>query len=211
MCDERYWDQVYARNEPEDVSWYEAEPRVSLALIEEAGLPPTAAILDVGGGTSELVRRLSELGYCDLAVADISQSALERARVRLGGRAERVGWMQADIRSHVFERRFDLWHDRAVFHFMVDSGDREGYLTVLRRTLRPGGHAVLATFGPDGPTMCSGLPVSRYSPDALRDLVGSGFELISSQTAQHHTPRGALQEFIYAHFRYASASRVPAR
>lgn len=126
-----------------------------------------------------------------------TRPTMERARSQLGVDARRVGWVQADVRSHEFDRRYDLWHDRAVFHFMVRPADREGYLRVLRRTLSPGGHVVLATFGPDGPTSCSGLPVNRYSPAELLRHLGSEFEPISSRLHEHQTPAGAAQQFLY--------------
>jgi SAM-dependent methyltransferase len=198
-----HWERVYAEKEPEEVSWFETVPKTSLAVIAEAVLPATAAILDVGGGTSTLAEHLVRAGYRDVTVADISDTALERARARFSaGDAAAVHWVQADVRSHAFDRTFDLWHDRAVFHFMVDSADRDGYLTVLRRTLRPGGHLVLATFGPDGPPQCSGLPVSRYGRGELSSVLESAFALISCQLEEHRTPTGRLQQFMYTHFVY---------
>jgi SAM-dependent methyltransferase len=170
-------------------------------LIKETALPLAAAILDVGGGTSTLARQLTNAGYHDLTVVDISRTALERARIQFGANADRIAWVQADVRSDALGRTFDLWHDRALFHFMVDPSDRNAYLTTLGLSLRLGGHLILATFGTHGPQRCSGLPVARYSPDALSIILGPEFVPISSRIEEHRTPSNARQEFTYAHFR----------
>jgi SAM-dependent methyltransferase len=196
-----HWQRVYAERGPDEMSWTEAVPEVSLALIEEADLPREAAILDVGGGASHLARELLRAGYTDLTVADISPGALEQAAAEIGADAERVAWVEADVRGHDFGRRFDLWHDRAVFHFMVEPEDRAAYLATLERALRPGGHLVVATFGPEGPTECSGLPVRRYDAAALSDALGPHYEPISSRLVAHRTPSGREQQFHYAHMR----------
>src|SRR5918995_5202074 len=143
-----HWERIYEEKAPDEVSWYESVPRASLELIEEARVARDAAILDVGGGASRLAGRLLDAGYTDITVADISGRALDRARAALGEDADRVAWVEADIRDHDFGRGFDLWHERAVLHFMVADADRSGYLEVLRRTLRPAGHVIVATFGP---------------------------------------------------------------
>ncbi len=196
-----HWEDVYAQREPADVSWYEDRPRASLELIAAADLGPGASILDLGGGTSALAGALLDAGYTDITVSDISDAALRRSAADWGEKAERIDWIHADVRGHDFGRRFDLWHDRAVFHFMVDAADRKGYLTALERGLRPGGHLILATFGPDGPTTCSGLPTSRYSADRLAEGLGPDFELISSDLRLHRTPSGRDQQFLWTHFR----------
>ena len=195
-----HWQRVYRERRPDEVSWYEPTPTASLALIEEAGLPPDAAILDAGGGASDLAGRLLASGYADVTVADVSEAALRRARSELGPLAEKVSWVQADLRTHRFGRSFDLWHDRAALHFMVDPADRAAYLDTLRETLAPSGHLVIATFGPDGPERCSGLPVDRYGAAELIELLGDEFELISSRSLDHRTPSGKAQQFLYAHF-----------
>jgi SAM-dependent methyltransferase len=196
--DRAHWEDRYSTEAPEELSWYQPRPQRSLELIQATGLSHEARILDVGGGTSRLAAQLLGMGYTDLTVADISPAALAHARAELGRDAARVTWVEADVRTHDFRRRYDLWHDRAVFHFMVSPADREGYLNVLHRTLRPGGHLILATFGPQGPTQCSGLPVERYSADALQRVLGEGFALASSSLAAHRTPSGASQQFLYA-------------
>jgi SAM-dependent methyltransferase len=201
---QNHWQRVYDRREPQEMSWYEPAGEISLALIQEAQLPADAAIIDAGGGTSKLAGQLLEAGYTDITVADISPQALQRAQLELTD-AERIHWVQADLRSHNFGRRYDLWHDRAVFHFMADPTDREHYLATLRTSLLPGGHLILATFGPDGPTRCSALHVTRYSTDQLAALLRPDFKLVSSHQTEHATPSGATQQFVYAHLRrYAS-------
>ena len=196
-----HWQRTYSERPTDRLSWTEDLPTTSLALIEEAALPAEAAILDMGGGTSRLAGELVRRGYSDVTVADISPTALERAKAELGEGADRVGWVVADARDHDFGRCFDLVHDRAVFHFMVDDRDREAYLRALNRSLKPGGHLILATFGPEGPTQCSGLPVRRYDAAALVDLLGPDYELRSSRQQDHRTPSGNLQQFVYAHLR----------
>ena len=197
--DRSHWENTYSRKAPEKVSWYEPRPRRSLELIQATGLGRDAGILDVGGGASGLAAQLLAMGYMDLTVADISATALAHAKAELAGDAAKVCWVEADVRTHNFGRLYDLWHDRAVFHFMVSPADRTGYLNVLCRTLRPGGHLIIATFGPQGPTQCSGLPVERYSADELQRALGEDFELASSSLAVHRTPSGASQQFLYAH------------
>ena len=183
----------------DEVSWFEAEPRSSLTMIEALALPPGAPIVDVGGGASGLARELLSRGHTDITVADISAEALERAGDGFS-EADRITWVVADVRDHDFGRRFALWHDRAVFHFMVASEDREAYLRTMRKSIEPGGHALIATFGPNGPDRCSGLPVARYSAEELSATIGDWAELESAHTEGHRTPSGADQEFLFTHF-----------
>jgi SAM-dependent methyltransferase len=196
-----HWESTYTGKPVDQASWYEPQPQRSLDIIEATKLGHDAGILDVGGGASSLAARLLGLGYSDLTVADISPAALAHAQTELGSDAALINWVEADIRSHDFGRWYDLWHDRAVFHFMVDPADRDGYLHVLRKTLRPGGHLILATFGPQGPTQCSGLPIERYGAHEVQRAFGEDFELLSSTLADHHTPSGRSQQFHYAHLR----------
>jgi len=195
------WQRTYAERSAAELSWTEPVPRTALELIAEADLAHDAAIVDVGGGVSRLAAELIEIGYTDVTVADISTEALGRARTDLGGDAARVTWIEADLRDHDFGRRFDLWHDRAVLHFMVAESDRDGYLRTLDRALAPGGHLVLATFGPEGPDQCSGLPVRRYDAAGVCELVGDEFALDSSRLEEHRTPSGGTQQFLYTHLR----------
>ena len=205
----RHRDEVYSSKDPDEVSWYQPEPGLSLELIERAELPANAPILDLGGGTSSLAAHLLEGGHRDVTVADISSAALERACHELGPRAAgRVQWLQIDVRADRLPRRYALWHDRALFHFMVDAADRDGYLDNLRSDLRAGGHRVLATFGPEGPMSCSGLPVRRYGVEELQRLLGPEFRVLSSQVEDHSTPGGDVQQFLYAHFQRLDSSAV---
>ena len=201
-----HWAEVYARRAPEEVSWYEPQPTRSLELVRACGVALDAAIIDVGGGTSGLAAALVAEGYRDVTVADISASALARAEERAGASARHVQWLQADVRRHEFARRYEVWHDRAVFHFMVTAEDRDGYLSVLRRTLRPDGHLLLFTFGPQGPEQCSGLPTARYDVRGLAAVLGEEFEEVTSGLEDHLTPSGATQQFLFARFRRSSDS-----
>ena len=197
-----HWERVYQTTPPTGVSWYEPVPRVSLALILEAGLGPTAPILDVGGGSSTLVDHLLRVGFTDLTVLDVAPGAFAAAQSRLGDGAAQVHWITTDISDFRPARQYALWHDRAVFHFQVDRPRRDRYLEVLRRALAPEGHLVLATFGPEGPTHCSGLEVQRYSAAQLGGLLGTEFRLVRSQVEDHPTPRGGRQQFSYGLWKF---------
>lgn len=192
------WERTYLEKAPHEVSWFEPVPEASLALIDAAGVPPPASILDVGGGASTLADELLRTGYTNVTVADLSPAALGRARARLGEEASRIEWIEADVRTHEFPRRYGLWHDRALFHFMFSVEDRDAYLANMRRALRPDGYLLVATFGPQGPERCSGLPVRRYGPDELRAILGEDFQLVESRTWAHSTPSGKEQQFHYA-------------
>ena len=195
-----HWQGVYSSRSYTDVSWYQAEPARSLALIEASGIAKDRAIIDVGGGASTLVDHLLDRGYQRLTVLDIAADALRQARERLGERASTADWQVADVAAFRAERRFALWHDRAVLHFLIDAGERERYVDALRRALVPGGHAILAGFGPDGPKKCSGLPVRRYSVEKFGELLGPDFELLDHAIDEHTTPGGATQQFLYTHW-----------
>jgi SAM-dependent methyltransferase len=197
QADRDHWERIYTDKRPAEVSWYEAVPRSSVAAIERVGLPLDAPIIDVGGGASRLASELLRRGHTDVTVADISAKALERAREAFPD-ADRVEWVQADVREHDFGRRFAVWHDRAAFHFMVSQEDRDAYLATLEKSLQLDGHAVIATFGPDGPTRCSGLPVNRYGPEELAAALGDRFQLVSYHLEGHRTPGGVNQQFLYA-------------
>lgn len=196
-----HWDAAYTRKAPTEVSWFEPVPETSLALIEETSLGPDAAIIDVGGGAGHLARELRSRGYRDITVADISAAALDQARSNLARADAGVSFVEADVRDHDFGRQFDLWHDRALFHFMVDPIDRDAYLRTLRRSLRSAGFLILATFGPQGPEQCSGLPVCRYDATGIAPLLGGEFELLASKLHVHATPSRSEQQFHYGLFR----------
>ncbi|HEY7121290.1 MAG TPA: class I SAM-dependent methyltransferase [Solirubrobacterales bacterium] len=194
-----HWERVYTETASDEVSWFEPTPRTSVELIGEAGIGKDVPIVDVGGGESHLAGELLDLGYTDVTVADISATALKVARAELGRKAREVHWDNADLLDHDFGRRFGLWHDRAVFHFLVEPTTRDAYLEAMRRGLAPDGQLVIATFGPQGPTRCSGLPVQRYGAESLVGLLPD-FELASSRIVQHRTPGGNKQQFQYARF-----------
>lgn len=200
----RYWDSAYAGAGARGVSWFEDTPRVSLELIGVLGLARDAAVIDVGGGASTLVDRLVEAGFTDVSVLDVSAAALAEARQRLGDTTA-VTWLNQDLLLWNPERRFDLWHDRAVFHFLVAPEDREAYLRALQSAVVPGGHVVLAAFAPDGPESCSGLPVVRYSANDVVRLLGGGFELVETRREEHVTPRGAKQPLTWVAGRLKAA------
>jgi SAM-dependent methyltransferase len=197
VSSEAHWDGVYAQRDPTEVSWHEPAPEISLALIERTGLGRDAAILDVGGGTSGLARALLRDGYSDVTVADISAGSLRQAQTALGAEAGLVGWVQADVRTHDFGRRYELWHDRAVFHFMVSAADRDAYLEALRRALRPGGHAVLATFGPDGQSAAADCPPAATTPRSCRGCsAASSTRSRRDCTSTRHPPVSASSSCI---------------
>lgn len=195
-----HWRDVHRGRAPEAASWYQPEPALSLALIEATGLAPDAGIIDVGGGASTLTDHLLDRGYRDLTVLDIAGPALEAARARLGARAGQVTWIEADVTGWSPPRRWDLWHDRAVFHFLVDAEDRRAYTAALDRALPSGGHLIVATFAPEGPDRCSGLPVVRYDETGLRRELGPGFRFVESRRETHRTPGGIAQAFIYQRY-----------
>jgi SAM-dependent methyltransferase len=194
---ESHWQGVYAGRAVTEVSWFEAGADQSLALIDEAGLAAADPVLDVGAGASVLVDQLVKAGYQDVTVLDIAGSALAASRARLGQeRAARVDWVVADLLSWRPPRRYRLWHDRAVFHFLTDAAERERYRRVLRQALAPGGRVVIGTFAEDGPTRCSGLPTARYSAGELAAQF-PGFAAIRTAREEHHTPGGAVQPFTW--------------
>ncbi|MHB8447702.1 MAG: class I SAM-dependent methyltransferase [Rudaea sp.] len=196
-----HWNRVYTIRAADAVSWYQAQPQISLELIAAANLPPDAPIIDVGGGASVLVDCLLAQGRSALSVLDISTAALSRARARLGTNAAKVRWIEADVREFTPAQRYDLWHDRAVFHFLTDSADRAAYMAALRRSLSPRGQVVMATFALDGPARCSGLDVAHYDAASLHAEFGADFEMHESRREMHITPVGAEQRFTWVHLR----------
>jgi SAM-dependent methyltransferase len=197
-----HWDSVYERKEPFQLSWYRPHLEYSLRVIDEAGLGPGSAILDVGGGASTLADDLLDRGYQDISVLDVSSKAIESARARLGDRASDVRWLVADItQADLPPQAYDFWHDRAVFHFLRDKEQRDRYVAAIRRSLKPGGHVLVATFGPEGPAQCSGLDVVRYGLDELHLEFGGAFQRVASSTEIHTTPWGARQQFVYCYCR----------
>jgi SAM-dependent methyltransferase len=196
-----HWDRVYQTRTPDSVSWYQPSPAPSLAALERIGVPRSAALIDIGGGASSLIDHLLAMGWSDLTVLDIAQPALDVAKARLGNAADRVRWLQADITAWTPERSWDVWHDRAVFHFLTEAEARSRYRRALEAALQPGGLAIIATFALDGPERCSGLPVQRYDGATLTRELGGGFALIESWRESHTTPGGATQSFNWCAFR----------
>ncbi|WP_455380285.1 class I SAM-dependent methyltransferase [Acidihalobacter prosperus] len=197
--DKVHWEKVYTTKSPFEVSWYQSDPRLSLSMIRASGCPRDASIIDIGGGASNLVDRLLDDGYLYPAVLDLSASALEFVHKRLGDRAARVEWFEADVLEFEAPHPYSLWHDRAVFHFLVNADDRKRYRESLLRTLRPEGNVILATFGVGGPMRCSGLDVVQYDSDSIREEFGDFFDLIDAREEIHQTPGGVEQLFNYFH------------
>jgi SAM-dependent methyltransferase len=196
-----HWNAVFRTKGERDVSWFEQLPVLSIRMLEAAGLTQASCVIDVGGGDSRLVDQLLARGLKCLAVLDISATALERARARLGALGAGVIWIDADVTDSWSLKPMDIWHDRATFHFLIDATDRARYRKHVLDTLKPGGDLIIATFAPDGPERCSGLPVARYSPDALARELGDQFALVETAPYMHTTPRGVRQSFQYSRFK----------
>lgn len=196
-----HWNQVYATKGEAEVSWYQDNPSISLAMIRAAGSDPDTAIIDIGGGASRLVDALLQDGYRDLAVLDLSTNALEATKKRIGEAASTVDWIVADATTWCPTRTYDVWHDRAAFHFLTDPRERAAYVERLRLAVKPGGHVIIATFAPDGPEKCSGLPVQRHDSASLAEALGRDFELVETQSETHHTPWDSTQAFQFSRFK----------
>jgi ubiquinone/menaquinone biosynthesis C-methylase UbiE len=198
MTDKSHWEGVYRQKSANEVSWYQPHLKQSLLLMSEAELPTTAAIVDVGGGASTLVEDLLAQGFTDITVIDLATSALSQSQERLGDRAKSVRWLAGDATTELLAAEsVDLWHDRAVFHFLTSDAHRMAYVEQVERCVRPGKFVVLSTFAPDGPERCSGLPVARYSPDELADALGPAFVKLAEAREHHTSPSGAVQPFSY--------------
>jgi SAM-dependent methyltransferase len=198
-----HWERIYAEKPPDQVSWFQAEARLSLELISQFAPPPDAAIVDVGGGASRLVDGLLARGYADLRVLDLSAAALSAAHARIGASGDRVHWSVSDVLTAEFApQSVDVWHDRAVFHFLTEATDRARYVEQVRHAVRPDGLVLVATFAEDGPLKCSGLEVARYSPEALHHEFGADFVVVASEREEHRTPSGAVQWFTYCLCRF---------
>ena len=193
-----HWEHVYSTKGPTEVSWYQGAPERSLQMIAATGIEPRAALIDVGGGASTLVDNLLGAGYADVTVLDVASTALAHSRARLGDAAKLVTWIEQDILHFAPDRPYKLWHDRAVFHFLTEKDQQQNYIDVLQKAVEPGGHVILATFGPNGPECCSGLPVQRYSIDQMAAALGQAFELQTCNLEEHSTPTGSVQQFLYA-------------
>ena len=202
MQSKDHWEKVYTTKASDAVSWFQPHADFSVGLIKATGAGLDASIIDVGGGASTLVDDLLANGYTDLTVLDLSASALAAARNRLGAKASAVRWIEADItKADLPGHQFDIWHDRAVFHFLTSPEDRAAYVRTVFHSVKPGGHVIVATFAEDGPNQCSGLPVMRYRPDELHAEFGEAFSLLHHEKEAHHTPSGTVQQFVYCYCR----------
>lgn len=196
-----HWQNVYATKSETEVSWFQASPAISFEMIRAASPDRAAAIIDVGGGASRLVDALLQDGYRNLAVLDLSANALDIAKKRIGAAASTVDWIVADATTWRPAKIWDVWHDRAAFHFLTDPRDRAAYVERLRSAVAPGGHVIIATFAPDGPEKCSGLPVQRHDSASLSAELGPEFELVETRGETHHTPWHSTQAFQFSRFR----------
>ena len=200
MDKKEHWDKAHAARHPRDVSWYEQLPALSLRMIQESNVATDTPIIDVGGGASLLVDFLLEDGYRDITVLDLSGIALDKARRRLGEKSSRVEWIEQDITCFEAERKYGLWHDRALFHFLTLENDRGKYIQALRRALQPGGQLVISTFAIGGPERCSGLDIVQYDAQKLERELGGGFTLLEQEQVLHQTP--AQKEQLFGFYRF---------
>lgn len=197
-----HWENVYETKPADSVSWFQPHADQSLKIIESSGLGKKASLIDVGGGASTLVDDLLDRGYDDVSILDLSASALKVAQTRLGTKADKAKWLVGDITSiELPANSYDIWHDRAVFHFLTDQKDRHAYVEQVMRSVRSNGLVIVATFAEDGPEKCSGLPVMRYNAETLHHEFGDEFELLGKEKEVHHTPFGTDQQFIYCYCR----------
>jgi 2-polyprenyl-3-methyl-5-hydroxy-6-metoxy-1,4-benzoquinol methylase len=202
MDPKTHWEKVYTTKAPDAVSWYRPHLEISLALIERAADSHSASIIDVGGGESTLVDDLLLRGYKNITVLDVSQTAIDLTKSRLGSGGEKVLWLVGDITEMELDpRAYDLWHDRAVFHFLTAPEQRIAYVRQVARSVKPDGHIIMSVFGPEGPTKCSGLEVMRYDAESLHGEFGARFHLVESSKELHQTPFGTTQQFLYCHCR----------
>jgi 2-polyprenyl-3-methyl-5-hydroxy-6-metoxy-1,4-benzoquinol methylase len=202
MDSKTHWEKVYTTKAPEQVSWYRPHLETSIALIEQSVISRDAPIIDVGGGESTLVDDLLARGFQNVTVLDVSQVAIETTKKRLGQVADRVHWLTADVTQVELQpRAYDVWHDRAVFHFLTRSEQRSAYVRQVALSVKPGGYVIISAFGPEGPTKCSGLDVVRYDADSLHDEFGARFRLVESSKELHETPFGTTQQFLYCYCR----------
>jgi|SRR5579872_2294616 len=203
MTNESHWNAIYRTKTPEEMSWTEEIPQTSLSFLDTLSLPKNARIIDVGGGDSRLVDHLLEQGYDQITILDISEEALRRSRQRLGDKASRVQWIVSDITDFHPDGPYDVWHDRATFHFLTTPTQIACYLSIARQTVHPGGYAVIGTFSTNGPQKCSGLPIHQYNEQDLSRELSNGFKKIKCITEDHRTPLNTVQNFLFCSFRRA--------
>jgi 2-polyprenyl-3-methyl-5-hydroxy-6-metoxy-1,4-benzoquinol methylase len=196
----KHWENVYQKESPEHLSWYQDKPEMSLRLIAATGVGFDSNIIDIGGGTSTLAGLLVAQGYKRVTALDIAASSIEKAKLVMAEQANEIKWIEADATNYTLTERYDIWHDRAVFHFLTDIHDRKRYVDAVQESLKGGGHLIIATFGLKGPRKCSGLHVVRYSPETLHNEFGNNFNLVETFVEIHTTPSKVQQEFIYCRF-----------
>ncbi|NJW51522.1 class I SAM-dependent methyltransferase [Salinimicrobium oceani] len=197
---QQYWDKVYSQKQPTEVSWYEPMPEVSLELIRNCGISKDAPIIDIGGGDSFLAEFLVSLGYKDVTVLDISATAIERAKERMCEKAADINWIVADASDFVPERQYELWHDRAAFHFLTGNEQKKNYMDRVNKAVKPGGYLIMGTFSDKGPEKCSGLEVQRYSVGDMCKLFEEEFNMLNGKNLDHKTPSGKTQNFTFCSF-----------
>ena len=198
---EDHWQNVYDKKNENEVSWYQKSPKLSLEFVKSLNLSLDAEIIDIGAGESRLVDNLLEMGFVNLSVLDISSKSIEKTKKRLGLKSKLVNWIVSDINNFNPTKKYDLWHDRAAFHFLKDSVEIDNYVKLVKSSLHNQGNLIIATFSENGPLKCSGLEVSRYSENSISDLFNNDFELIKSQKSIHKTPFSTLQEFLFSKFK----------
>lgn len=196
----KHWDTIYQTKELKDVSWYQPSPITSLGLIEKSGVTKDARIIDIGGGDSFLADSLLEKGYSDITVLDISETALNRAKQRLGDAASKIKWIAADVAGFTPAEKYDLWHDRAAFHFLTGEADIAAYVKAVTDALKPGGTLIIGTFSTEGPKKCSGIEIRQYSEETLEQVFKNSFRLLECLRVDHPTPSGTLQNFVFCRF-----------
>jgi len=202
MDSKKHWENIYSTKSSDSVSWFQSHVKKSLSIIQNLDVRKSSSIIDVGGGASTLVDDLLELNYYNLSVLDLSDTALKVAQLRIGKLADKVRWLEGDVTKLTLEKHsIDVWHDRAVFHFLTNESDRNSYVRAVLNAVKPGGYVIIATFAEDGPEKCSGLPVQRYSADELHSEFGSPFKLLGHEKELHKTPFGTLQSFVYCYCR----------
>ncbi|MGZ3861773.1 MAG: class I SAM-dependent methyltransferase [Bacteroidia bacterium] len=201
----KHWENIYCTKELTAVSWYQPTPTTSLQFVNEFKIPKTAKIIDVGGGDSFLADNLLELGYTDITVLDISEAAIERAKKRLGSKAQKIKWIVADAATFIPAEQYDFWHDRAAFHFLTDDREIDNYINTIKQYLKPEGILVIGTFSEQGPTKCSGIEIKQYSESSLAEKLQKFFQKIKCITIDHKTPFNTIQNFIFCSFRKPAA------
>ncbi len=197
----KYWENIFETKKPNEVSWYQETPETSLAFLNSFNLPKTSKIIDIGGGDSFFVDNLIELGYQNITVLDISEKSLERAKTRLGDKAEKIKWIVSDVTEFRPDTQYDFWHDRAAFHFLTDEEDIEKYITTMKSFINIDGFLVIGTFSENGPNTCSGLEIKQYSEISMSTRLGNYFQKLKCITIDHRTPFGSIQNFLFCSFK----------